>query len=77
MCLNFSDFSQAFNLVPKETHVYFGFALLYALCLVKNLRHVLDQSEVKPKQTVVGGSHKFCRASRQSKMFSLNFLDLL
>ena len=38
-----------FTWVSKEIYVYLGFALLRSVIGLKNLRHFLDQTEVKPK----------------------------
>ena len=58
--------------MSKVIHVCFGFALLCSVIGLKNARHFLNQSEVKPKP-IVTCSRTFSRALHQLHVFALSF----
>ena len=58
--------------MSKVSRVFMGFALLRLVIGLKNWRHFLDLSEVKPKP-IVTRPRKFSRASRQLHVFASSF----
>ena len=62
----------AFGLTSESGFRLKSNRLCNAMIGLKNSRHFLIQSEVKPKP-IVTGSHAFSRASRQLHVFTLSF----
>ena len=55
--------------MSKVIRNYFGFALLRSLIGLKNSRHLLNQSDAKPKP-IATWSHAFSRAWRRLRVFA-------
>ena len=58
--------------MSKVIRVFFGFTLQRSVIGLKNTRHFLSQSEVKPKP-IVSHSRTFSRASHRPRVFASNF----
>ena len=64
-----SCFRVVFNQVSKVNRKCFGFALLRPMIGLKNSRHLLNQSDAKPKPFATW-SHAFSRAWRCLRVFA-------